>query len=227
MIGLVKIALATLLLLATVALQDLPPEFSGEGARQVLENDRIVAWEATWTKGQSTAMHRHERDRVSVDLADASVRVTSSDGVSRSMSLTPGQVLFQPKGVAHLEEVLSDSPRRVILVDLKEVVVPPAENGTGFPNAYPREDARKLLENNRVVVWEYTWTTGVPSPMHFHDKDAVIVFMGAGELRATASDGTFRSGSRSFGDVVFSPRNNTHVEELVTGSAKSIVIELK
>ena len=224
MIGLMKIALAALLLLTAVSVQ---APSAGEGARQVLENDRVVAWEATWTKGQSTQMHRHERDRVSVALAATFVRITTSDGVSRSMSLTPGQVLFHPKGVAHLEEVLSDSPQPMILVDLKEVVVAPAENRTGFPNAYPREDARKLLENDRVVVWEYTWTTGVPSPMHFHDKDAVIVIIGAGELRATSPDGTSRGGSRSFGDVVFSPRNNTHVEELVTGSAKSIVIELK
>ncbi len=211
----------------TVSLQEFPPEFSGEGARQVLDNERAVVWAATGTKGQPTTLHTHERDRVSVDLADASVRFTRADGVSESVSLTTGQVHFEPKGTTHRVEIVSDSPRHVILIDLKEVVVPLSENLSGFANAYPRADAVKLLENDRVVVWEYTWTTGVPSPTHFHDKDAVIVFMGAGELRATTPDGTVRGGTRSFGDVVFSPRDVTHVEELISGSAKSIVIELK
>ncbi len=210
-----------------VSLQELPPEWSGEDARQVLDNERALVWAVTGTKGRTATVHTHKRDRMSVDLADASVRFTTADGISESVSLTTGQVLFEPTGTTHSVEILSDSPRHVILIDLKEVVVPPSENLTGFANAYPRADAVKLLENDRVVVWEYTWTTGVPSPTHFHDKDAVIVFMGAGELRATTPDGTVRGGSRSFGDVVFSPRNVTHVEELITGSAKSIVIELK
>jgi quercetin dioxygenase-like cupin family protein len=211
----------------SVSGQDVPPEFSAEGARQVLDNERVVVWTATDMKGRPSTVHTHERDRVSVDLGDASVRITTAEGVSESVSLTTGQVLFEGKDTTHRVEIVSDNPRQVILIDLKEVVVPPSENLTGFANAYPRADAVKLLENDRVVVWEYTWTTGVPSPTHFHDKDAVIVFMGEGELRATTPDGTVRGGSRSFGDVVFSPRNVTHVEELIAGSAKSIVIELK
>jgi hypothetical protein len=61
--------------------------------------------------------------------------------------------------------------------------VPPLANTSGFPNAFPRPNSRKLFENDNVVVWDYTWTTGVPTPMHFHDKDVVVVYLETGRLK--------------------------------------------
>jgi hypothetical protein len=35
--------------------------------------------------------------------------------------------------------------------------VPPIENKSGYPLGFPRPGSKKLLENARVIVWDYTW----------------------------------------------------------------------
>jgi hypothetical protein len=42
--------------------------------------------------------------------------------------------------------------------------------GSLLPPAFPRPGVKKILENERVIVWDCTWTPGVATPMHFHDK---------------------------------------------------------
>ena len=40
-----------------------------------------------------------------------------------------------------------------------------------------------------MIVWDSTWTPGVATPMHFHDKDVVVVFLEDGDLKSTTLDG--------------------------------------
>jgi len=73
----------------------------------------------------------------------------------------------------------------------------------------------------------YTWTLGKPTPTHFHEKDVVVVFMANGELKSTAPDGKSGVNVISPGLTRFNARNRTHYEELVKGSARAIIFELK
>lgn len=81
------------------------------------------------------------------------------------------------------------------------------------PHAFPREGAKKIVDNERVVIWDYTWTLGKPAPTHFHDKDVVAVFMEKGELQSRTPDGRVTPNSISFGDTRFNARNRTHTVE--------------
>ena len=78
---------------------------------------------------------------------------------------------------------------RFIVIDLKDHPVPPIANTSGYPLAFPRPGVTKIVENDRVIVWDYTWTPDVPTPMHFHDKDVVVVFLEDGDLKSTTPDG--------------------------------------
>jgi quercetin dioxygenase-like cupin family protein len=218
-------AILSLLLLALQ--QDLPHAFPSENAKQIVDNERVTVWDVTWPEGKPSELHRHKYDLISVDLADASVRVTLPNGQSRTSSLKVGGIEWLAKGAAHFEESVGDKPRHAILIDLKDVKVPPLENKTGLPLAFPREGVRKLLENDRIIVWDYTWTPGKPTVMHFHDKDVVTIYMENGELKSTTQDGQVTSNPISFGDARFNPRNRMHSEELVKGKARAIVVELK
>jgi hypothetical protein len=220
-------AIVTLLLLATSVQQDLPHAFPRENARQVVDNERVTVWDVTWPRGKPTALHRHKYDLIGVDLVDATVKVTSPDGQSRTSSIKVGGVAWLDKGATHIEEGMSDKPRHAILIDLKDVKVPPLENKTGLPLAFPREGGKKLFENDRVIVWDYTWTPDKPTVMHFHDKDVVTIYMENGELKSTTRDGQMTSNPMAFGDARFNPRNRMHSEELVKGKARAIVVELK
>ena len=124
-------------------------------------------------------------------------------------------------------EGTSDVPRHSILVDLKNITVPPLANKSGFADAFPREGAKKLLENDRVVIWDYSWIAGKPTAMHFHDKDVVVVYLGTGDLSSTTPEGMTTVNSYSFGQVKFNPRDRAHSELLVKGAQRVIAVELK
>ena len=220
----ILVLLFTLLPLQTA---DLPHAFPRDGAKQLIDNERVTVWEATWEKGRPTAMHRHRYDMVGVELADASVKVTSQQGSATNASPRVGQAFFTRKGVTHLEEGTSETPRHAILIDLKDVMVPVLSNKTGFPDAFPREGAKKLLENERVVVWDYSWAPGKPTAMHFHDKDVVVVYLGNGDLSSTTPDGKTTVNSYSFGQSRFNTRDRSHSELLVKGTQRVIAVELK
>jgi predicted metal-dependent enzyme (double-stranded beta helix superfamily) len=220
-------ALLSFLLLLPGSLQTYPHAFPREGAKQLIDNERVTVWEVTWPKGKSTGMHEHKFDMVAVDLADATTKLTTPDGRSQTATQKRATAGFLQKGVIHAEEGTSDVPRHAILVDLKDVVVPPLANKSGLPNAFPRDGVNKLLENNRVIIWDYTWKPGKPTVMHFHDKDVVVVYLENGELKSTTPDGKADTNVISFGLTKFNRRDRIHSEELVKGSARAIIVEFK
>ena len=217
-----------LALLTTVALQEYPPAFPRDGVTKVFENERVVVWDARWTAGRPTAMHQHSLDLVGVILQGGRTRQTFPDGSTREspqLSST-GNVVFQPKGVIHIEEGLVDGAR-TIGIELKDVSAPTLSENPDLPRAFPRTGAALLLENERVAIWDSRRVSGEPLELHVHDRDAVVVPIEAGHLRFTRADGQVRSIRHEFGKVTFESRDAAHVEEAVEGSPRVIVVELK
>jgi hypothetical protein len=116
---------------------------------------------------------------------------------------------------------------RSFVIDLKDHPVAPIENKSGYPLGFPRPGSVKVLENDRVIVWDYTWAPGVATPMHFHDKDVVVVFLQDGSLKSTSPDGKSAVNEYKPATVRFSPRDRTHTETLVRGQQRAIITELK
>ncbi|MGA2354460.1 MAG: hypothetical protein ABSG02_08185 [Terriglobales bacterium] len=116
---------------------------------------------------------------------------------------------------------------RSIVIDLKDHPVAPIANTSGYPLAFPRPGAKKILENARVIVWDYTWTPGVATPMHFHDKDVVVVFLEDGDLKSTTPDGKDTVNSYKPGTIRFNLRDRVHTETLIRGKQHAIITELK
>lgn len=159
-----------------------------------------------------------ENDRVVVWNGSDPAAAHPFDAVLVSLT---GEVAFLPKGTR--PKIAGPS----IVIDLKNHPVPPLENTSGYPLAFPRPGSKKLLENDRVIVWDYSWTTDVPTPTHFHDKDVVVVFLENGDLKSTTLDGQSMVTSYTPGTVRFNTRNRTHYETLVRGKQHAIVTELK
>ena len=219
--------LALLFALLPKPLQELPNAFPRADAKQFIDNERVTVWDVTVEKAKATPMHRHSLDFVIVDLADATVKVTSRNGRAGVNSSKKGQVRFNPKGGEEAQEGVSDTPRHSILVELKDVKVAPLPNTSGYPDAFPREGSKKVFDNPRVVVWDFSWTPGKATQMHFHDKDVVVVYLDNGDLSSTTPDGKTTVNSYVFGQAKFNPRDRTHSELLSKGSQRVIAIELK
>ena len=86
---------------------------------------------------------------------------------------------------------------------------------------------RPLLENARVVVWDYSWTPGVATPMHFHDKDVVVYYFEDGDLQSTTPSGEKTVNSYKPGMIRFNLRDRSHTETLIHGKQHGIMTELK
>jgi len=159
-----------------------------------------------------------DNDRVTVWDVTGPTAAQPFDAVVVSFS---GKAEFAPKGTA------VKPSGRSIAIDLKDYPVAPIANTSGYPLAFPRPGSKKILENDRVIVWDYTWTPGVATPMHFHDKDAAVVFLEDGDLSSTTPDGKVAVNSLTSGTVKFNSRDRTHTETLVRGKQHAIITELK
>jgi hypothetical protein len=184
-----------------------------EVPQPVIDNSQVTVWDVTWTKGQISPVH--DRDVVVL---------WTQAGKTRGGSHKTGQASYGPfndEGVAE-----ANAPRSLI-VALKDFRVPPIENKTGYPLAFPRPHVKKLLENDRVIVWSYRWNPGEPTPMHFHDKDVVVVYLEDTALTSTTPDGAKKLNEYKAFDVRFNKGNRTHFELLDHGAGSAMMVELK
>lgn len=212
----------TVLLLVLVAqAQTYPPAFPRDGAKKLFENERVAVWDVVWPKGQPSPLHEHRYDQISVTLVGAMVRVTKLDGSSSVNQSEPGSVTFTAKGTIHREEGLTDPPQHKIMVEMKGAAPAVAPKKEGIPGAFPREGAVKLMENDRVIAWDYNWKTGRVVPPHANDRDMVSVFLEGGAVSIRGAAGTP-------GQAIYTPASaDLFSEEVVRGTPHAVILELK
>jgi quercetin dioxygenase-like cupin family protein len=221
-------SMKTLGFVLLLAAQNYPPPFPRDGATKVLENESVVVWDVAWVKGKPTPMHQHRVDVVGVTLVPGTVRVTLPDGRTReSQPDSAGAVSSGGKGLAHMEEGTSDVPRRAILIELKGAKKDPVPAPDGIEPAWPRDGASKVLENDRVIVWDYRFQAGHATALHYHDKDTVVVELEPGVTRSIPKDGAPQETAWQGMRARFAPRGRIHREEVVSGSPRGIIVEIK
>ena len=168
------------------------------GAEPVVDNDRVTVWDT------ASALPPAQHDFVAVSLTQK------------------GTAVFGRRGAIPCKDGV-----RTVVVELKDNSPTPIPNNTAYPPAFPRPHAKRLLENDRVVVWNSVWRPGKPTPMHFHDKDVVIVYMEDSAITSTTPDGTATVSEYKFGQTKFNPRERIHFELLAHGTGSAVMTELK
>jgi hypothetical protein len=167
--------------------------------KPIIDNDRVTVWKVT-----EVPVSQPAGDFVSVSLARLGEAAFRRGADSAPL----------PAGAN-------------VIIALKDKRMPPLENRSGYPAAFPRPGAKKVLDNERVLVWDYSWVPGEPTPMHFHDKDVVVTYVADGALKSTAPDGQSTVNEFSSGTVRFNARDRIHTEVLVKGQGRAIIVELK
>jgi hypothetical protein len=167
--------------------------------KPIIDNDRVTVWKVT-----EVPESRPAGDFVWVSLARL------------------GEAAFR-RGAASAPLPAGPS----VIVALKDKRVPPLENRSGYTAAFPRPGVKKVLDTERVLVWDYSWVPGEPTPMHFHDKDVVVTYVADGALKSTAPDGQSTVNEFSSGTVRFNARDRIHTEVLMKGQGRAIIVELK
>ena len=138
-----------------------------------------------------------------------------------------GSATFIAKGTEAHDTLLSAGSAHEVIIALKDLVVPGIRNESGYPLAFPRPGSVKVLENRRVIVWHYSWTPGVPTPTHFHDKDFVVAYRYDGSLKSVTLDGKESVSDNHAGEVRFNKGNRSHFEVLTSQRESAMIMELK
>jgi hypothetical protein len=194
-------AFANISTIALLVCQGCVPMLAQENSTKILENERVVVSRI----GADSNARQPRFPAVLISLADGAVRFIGANDTST----------IRPKS--------GDA----ILIELKGHFVTPLEAPAGIARAFPRQGAKQILNNDRVNVWDFTWTKGTKTDLHFHDKDVVLVYLSPGTVRSIPLKGEPTAEPRSFGEVRFAPRGRTHVEECIDGPRRDIIVELK
>jgi len=190
----------------------LPPAYPRPGATKLLDNARVQVWNIAWLRGVSYPLHRHLYDLAGVYYSPGDRLIVSPEGAKRPVSTKAGDIAFQRRGVTHSEQGASDPPLRAVFVELKEEAPlgRAAHVQEGAPPPVSDIGIKKLVDNDRVTVWAYSYGLGPDGPRHRHDLDAVVVWI---------ADGTPHA--------VWVPAGTIHSEEDVGVITEATIFELK
>jgi hypothetical protein len=211
----VKMRTAGLLLLPLLA--------SAQSNKPIIDNDRVTVWDVTWSTEAPAFSAAGDHDAVTVYLSGGDFK-TPSGVVTRQT----GEAVFRPKSARRSEAwVGTGAPPRTTEIALKDSEKRSAANTSGNPLAFPRPGTKNLIDNDRVLVWDSRWTPGVPTSMHFHDKDVVVSYLEDGDLTSIAPNGDTVVNPYHFGVIRFTAGNRSHKEILTKGTQRAIIVELK
>jgi hypothetical protein len=97
-----------------------------------------------------------------------------------------------------------------------------------YPPPFPRPNATKLLENDRLVVWNVVWPGGEPSPLHEHVYDQVGTYYAPGGRVITDIKGQKRTSTTAVGAISTTRKGTLHIEEGTTDPPlRAVFIEMK
>ena len=90
-----------------------PAPFPRDGAKQILDDDRVTAWDYTWASGDQGLRYQPIRETVIVWLGAGTVRVTPRDGAATTSAVTAGTMRHMTGGSTETVEVMSGAPRAI------------------------------------------------------------------------------------------------------------------
>jgi hypothetical protein len=98
---------------------------------------------------------------------------------------------------------------------------------SSLPPPFPRTNATKLLETDKIAVWDIVWPKGQPTAMHRHPHDQVGTYYARGGRVITQPDGTRRENMTEVGNLSTTRKGTTHIEEGATDPPlRAVFIEL-
>lgn len=96
-----------------------PVKIDARHYRVEFENDQVRVIHARFGPHESTPLHEHTLNRVTVFLTNSKIRVTGADGKVTMTERKAGDAVWSTPAT-HQEENLSDRPFEVIAVEIKD-----------------------------------------------------------------------------------------------------------
>jgi predicted metal-dependent enzyme (double-stranded beta helix superfamily) len=96
----------------------LPAAFPRPGSVKVLDSPRVVVWHYSWTPGNPTPMHFHDKDVVVAYRYDGSLKSVTPEGKETVNAYKTGNIRFNKGDRAHYE-VLTIGQQSAMMAELK------------------------------------------------------------------------------------------------------------
>jgi len=220
--------IALLSLSGLTAQPSYPPAFPRPNATRLLDSPRYTVWDIVWPKGQPSPLHRHLYDQVGTYYHSGGRIITTPEGARREATTAVGGLSATRAGTTHVEEGNTDPPLRAVFIELKQG----GPSGLGpaaasEPPAFPRDGAKSLRDDERVTVWDYTWTPGTTTAASVHQYEEIWVWLGAGKVRVTPRGGSSTTIDAEPGRIRHVPRGTVEADDGVSGSPRVMIFVLK
>ena len=199
--------------LATPALAQLPAP--------VIDNERVTVRDIQLEQGKPGPAIQHAGDYVVLYVKGGAIRAANG----KTATQADGSAIAGHGGST--SDTATGGAAHEVVVELKDAPSNTVPNTTGLPPAFPRPGSKLVLETGKVRVWNYKWLPGKPTPMHFHNTEVVVTYLGNGDVASTTPEGKKTINHRKAGDIVYNLANRSHSEELVKGEQAGIMLELK
>ena len=91
-----------------------PAPFPRDGAKQILDDDRVTAWDYLWASGSQGLRYRPARETVIVWLGAGTVRMTQHSSAATESDVKAGTMHHLAAGSDETVEIVSGSPRAIL-----------------------------------------------------------------------------------------------------------------
>jgi hypothetical protein len=206
---------------------DLPPGWPRPGATLLVENDRGAAYNVVYPKDHPTPFHRHRYYFAGLDLNTATIRVTQLDGKSDLHPVVKNRMWYLPKGLTHQEMSTTDPGRHTVVIDIKDRSVPEVANTTAFPTDEYATYQNKIVDNDRVVIWDCAWSPGADGITAFDSRDMFLAFAEGGELSIATPGRSARVQHYDTGQAIFLPGGQVRTIGSAGSTIHVMLVEVK
>jgi hypothetical protein len=205
---------------------DYPPGWPRPGATLLVENDRGAAYNVVYPKDQPTPMHHHRYFFAGLDLNTATIKVTQPDGKFDLHPVVKNHMWYLPK-LTHQEMSTTDPGRNTVVIDIKEKTVPEAANSTSLPTNKYATYQNKIVDNDRVVIWDCAWSPGTDGISSFDSRDMFIAFAEGGDLSIAAPGQPATVKHYDTGQAIFLPGGQARTMGSAGGTIHVMLVEVK
>ena len=207
--------------------KDYPPGWPRPGATLLVENDRGAAYNVEYPKDQPTPMHRHRYFFAGLDLNTATIKVTQPDGKFALHPVIKNRMWFLPRDLTHQEMSTTDPGRHTVVIDIKDKHIPPAANTTGLPEGKYADYQSKVVDNERVTIWDCAWSPAAEGISGFDGRDMFLAFAQGGDFSIAAPGQPAKVQHVETGQAIFLPGGQARTFASAGGTIHAMLVEVK
>lgn len=224
-------ALSALLLSGSVsysqAEKQYPTAWERPGATRLIDNDRGAAYHVVYQKGIPSPTHLHEYFFAGLDLNTATQNVTDINGKARLGAIVKDNMWYLPKGLLHTEVSTTDPARDMVVIDIKEKRVPEVANNTSYPSQKFADYQKKVVENDKVIIWDCAWPSMGEGTTGFYGRDVFIAIAEGGDLSIETPGQAAKVQHFDRAQALFLPGGQARTLKSSMGTIHAMLVEMK